>query len=95
MKAAHELANLYWYQGKYQDAEPISLEVAQRRRRVPGDEHPETLRVNFDLASLYLAEKRLDLMEPLAERTLEIQQRVSGPEHPDTLSSMNIFNPCT
>jgi serine/threonine protein kinase len=89
LAAAHELANLYWYQNKVMEAESIYLEVAERRLRVLGEDHPDTLKVNYDMASLYLLQKRYDKFEPLALRTLKAQERVLGPEHLDTQRSLN------
>ncbi len=46
------------------------------RRKVLGDEHPDTLKVQSDIASLYSLQKRLDEAERLARKTLELQTRV-------------------
>ena len=89
LAAAHELANLYWYQNKLPEAETIYLEVAERRGRVLGEEHPATLKAKYDLASLYLVQRRMDEFEPLALRTLKTQERVLGLEHPDTQDSLS------
>ena len=32
----HALANIFWYRARYQDAEPLYLDVVQRRTRVLG-----------------------------------------------------------
>ena len=49
-RAGSSLAGVYWDQGKYQQAEPIYVEVAEARRRVLGEEHPVYLNSLNDLA---------------------------------------------
>jgi serine/threonine protein kinase/tetratricopeptide (TPR) repeat protein len=89
LATAHQLANLYWYDRKLDDAERLYIYVLEGRRRLFGEEHPDTLKTKFDLASLYSLEKRTDEAERLTADTLVVQRRVLGPDHPDTLSSMN------
>jgi tetratricopeptide (TPR) repeat protein len=48
------LAALYAKQGKYAQAEPLSLKTLEVRRRVLGDEHPDTLRSMNNLGLLYV-----------------------------------------
>lgn len=88
LKTANQLANLFWYQGKFQSAEPLYLEVVEGRRKLLGDEHPDTLKANYDLGSLYALQKRWADAERVISKTIAIQRRVLGPEHPDTLGSM-------
>ena len=89
LTATHALANLYWYLGRYDEAEPLYLSVVDARRRVLGDEHRDTLRAEFDLASLYVLQKRWDVAEPLLQKTLAAQQRTIGDTDPDTWESLH------
>ena len=93
LKALHQLADLLWYEGRqieseqpryFEEAERLYLEVEAGRRKVLGEEHPDTLKVQSDIASLYSLQKRLDEAEKLARKTLDQQTRVIGAEHPDT-----------
>jgi tetratricopeptide (TPR) repeat protein len=59
------------------------------KRRVLGQEHPETLSTINNLAGLYRDQGKYVLAEPLLTNLLEVRRRVLGPEHPDTLISMN------
>ena len=59
------------------------------RRRVLGEEHPDTLSTMNHLATLYGRQGRYAEAEPLLVKTLEIQRRVRGAEHPETLRFMN------
>jgi serine/threonine protein kinase/lipopolysaccharide biosynthesis regulator YciM len=89
VSAVHELANLYWYQGRLTDAEPLYLAVVQCRRRSLGEEHRDTLRASYDLASLYMEQRRWTEAERLGRATIETQTRVLGGDHPDTLDSIS------
>ena len=78
-----------WYQGKYREAEPLYRDIVERRTRVLGADHPDTLRANYDLASLYVKQKRWEEYEDLSRDTLARQRRVLGDNHPDTLASLS------
>jgi tetratricopeptide (TPR) repeat protein len=64
----------------------LSLET---RRRVLGNEHPETLTMLNNLATLLKAEGRLTEAETYMREALETRRRVLGDEHPDTIASLN------
>jgi len=83
------LANLYWNQGRYAEAEPLYLETLETRKRVLGDDHPDTLHSMNNLAIVYLDQGRYAEAEPLHLETLETRKRVLGDDHPNTLASMN------
>jgi len=85
---ANDLANAYWYQNKFQNAEPLYKHVVDQRTKLLGAEHQATLRSNYDLASLYLADGRFEDAERLMKTTLDAQRRVLGEEHLDTIDSM-------
>ena len=93
LKSLHQLADLLWYKGRqseaeqpryFQEAEQVYLEVEAGRRKILGDNHPDTLKVQSDIASLYSLQKRLDEAEQLARKTLDLQTRALGAEHADT-----------
>ncbi len=93
LKSLHQLADLLWYQGYqkeaerpryFAEAERIYLEVDASRRKVLGELHADTLKVESDIASLYSLQKRLDEAEALARKTLDLQTQVLGAEHRDT-----------
>ena len=88
LAAINELANLYWFQERYTEAEPLYLEAVESSARVLGDEHPATLRARYDLASLYGRQTRWAKAEELQRQILAIQQRALGPNHRDTLASL-------
>jgi tetratricopeptide (TPR) repeat protein len=102
LTSLHQLADLLWYQGRqieseqpryFAEAERIYLEVDAGRRKVLGELHPDTLKVESDLASLYSLQKRLQDAETLARKTLELQTKVLGADHPDTrISQVTLQN---
>jgi non-specific serine/threonine protein kinase/serine/threonine-protein kinase len=87
--SAHQLANVYWYQRKLDDAERLYVDVLSRRQRLLGEDHPDTLKAKSDLASMSLLRKRPAEAERLTAEVLAVQRRVLGADHPDTLSTMN------
>ncbi|KZL79726.1 tpr domain protein, partial [Colletotrichum incanum] len=47
------LASTYWNQGRWKEAEELEVRVMEMRKRVLGDEHPDTLTSIANLASTY------------------------------------------
>ena len=60
----------------------------EKRKRVLGGDHPDTLRGMCDLGALYSEMDRLDETERLWRTALEGQKRVLGEDHMDTLGTM-------
>ena len=86
----NNLANVLREQGQWQEAEQMHREVLEVRRRVLGQEHPDTL---ASMSNLAIVPPRARPMAKEAEQmhreVLEVQGRVLGQEHPRTLASMN------
>ncbi|CAK0911477.1 unnamed protein product [Prorocentrum cordatum] len=77
--AAQRLGNVLLAQGSA---------VLERRERMLGPEHPDTLIAVSCQASLLRARGRLQETEPLYRRVLEASERTLGLEHRDTLTSV-------
>ncbi len=75
--------------GLYPEAQRQLEHALDLRRRVLGEEHPDTLGTMNDLAYQYLNQGKYAQTEPLYTKVLEIRRRVLGAEHPGTLTSMN------
>ncbi|MDH3254004.1 MAG: serine/threonine-protein kinase [Acidobacteriota bacterium] len=75
--------------GRLERSEPQLVMALETRKRVLGDEHPETLSSINNLASLYQNQGRYAEAEPLYLTNIEAQKRVLGDDHLQTLSSMN------
>jgi non-specific serine/threonine protein kinase/serine/threonine-protein kinase len=63
--------------------------VLEKRRRVLGEEHPDTLLSISNMGVLLRAQGKLDQAEPYYREALEKRRRVLGEEHPDTLASVS------
>ena len=70
-----------WYLGKFREAEPLYRHIVERRTRLLGADHQDTLRANYDLASLYAQQKRWEEYDRLSSDTLARQRRVLGDNH--------------
>jgi tetratricopeptide (TPR) repeat protein len=85
----HWIADLYYLQGRYGEAEAPYLRSLQIRQQQLGEDHPDTATSLNNLAELYRAMGRYGEAEPLYERTLAIFEQQLGKDHPDTASSLN------
>ncbi|OSS50032.1 hypothetical protein B5807_05248 [Epicoccum nigrum] len=74
--------------GKYKGAEELFVQVMQARKRVLGDEHPDTLSSMANLASTYRNQGRWKEAEELEVQVMQTSKRVLGDEHPRTLRSL-------
>ena len=71
--------------GLYRDAQPLLEAALQTRRRVVGQDHPDTLASANALANLYWFQGKYREAEPLYRDIVERRTRVLGADHPDTL----------
>ena len=87
----NNLAYTFNFQGYfcYAEAKNLNEHVLEIRRKVLGDEHPDTLTSMHNLASVLSFQGYCADAKELDEYVLEIRRKVLGDEHPDTLSSMN------
>jgi tetratricopeptide (TPR) repeat protein len=87
--AASIFANMYRDQGRWKEAEELFVQVMETRKRVLGEEHPDTLTSMANLASTFWNQGRWKEAEELEVQAMETRKRVLGEKHPDTLTSMN------
>ena len=87
----NSLANLYWDQGKYGEAEPLFKRALAIREKALGPEHSDVATTLKDLAILYLDQLRYGEAEPLFKRSLEITEKALGPEHLDVAFSLENY----
>jgi tetratricopeptide (TPR) repeat protein len=83
------IGNAYHSLGNYPAAQLQHERALEIRRKVLGEEHPETLDAMSNLALVYQEQGQLDKAELLDVQVLELSRRVLGEEHEDTLTSMN------
>ena len=89
LASMHNLAILYWNQGRHDEAEALCVKTLEMRRHILGEEDPTTLGSMNLLAIVYMDQGRFDEAEQLQLKTLQIKERVLGAEHPTTLASMH------
>jgi DNA polymerase III delta prime subunit len=85
---AWKCAMALYSDGQYKAAEELFVQVMETRKRVLGDEHPDTLISMNNLASTYRDQGRSNEAEELEVQVMQTRKRVLGDEHPDTLTSM-------
>jgi hypothetical protein len=69
------LALLYQKQGRYADAESLHVATLEKRKRVLGEEHPDTLTSMHELTLLYQIQGRHDEARPLISASLEAKKK--------------------
>ncbi len=82
------MGEVYASLGLYPKALPILEQSVATRRRLLGEEHPDTLAAMSDLARLYGSMGRRAEAEKLDDRILETRRRLLGEENPKTLEAM-------
>ncbi|KAH7233835.1 uncharacterized protein BKA55DRAFT_598050 [Fusarium redolens] len=75
--------------GRWNDAALSQREVFEKRQRILGDEHPDTITAMSNLANTLSDQGKLDEAASMMKEVLEERQRILGDEHPDTISAMN------
>jgi CHAT domain-containing protein/Tfp pilus assembly protein PilF len=85
----HNLAVLYYAQGKYSQAEPLYQRALAIFEKLLGKEHPDVATSLNTLAALYDAQGKYSQAEPLYQRALAIREKLLGKEHPDVATSLN------
>jgi tetratricopeptide (TPR) repeat protein len=78
-----------YQQGKYNEAIPLAEQVLAIRKKVLGDNHPDTATSLNNLALLYKSQGRYSEAEPLYQQALAIRKQQLGDNHPDTATSLN------
>ena len=85
---ASRLALTYSEQGRWKEAEVLEFVVMEKRKRLLGDDHPNTLTNMANLANTYRIQGRWKEAEMLQDVVMEKNKRLLGDDHPDTLGSM-------
>jgi tetratricopeptide (TPR) repeat protein len=88
LNLASKCARALYSDGRYKEAEELHVQVMQTRKRVLGDDHPDTLISMVNLALTYSNQGRWKEAEELEVQVMQTEKRLLGDEHPDTLTSM-------
>jgi hypothetical protein len=83
---------MYSNQGRWKEAEELQVQVMQTRKRVLGDEHPDTLTSMNNLAITLELQSRHKEALALIDLCFQSRRKVLGEQHPDTQSSLSALN---
>jgi tetratricopeptide (TPR) repeat protein len=89
MDLAWKVGNCLDSDGRWKEAKTLLVQVMEFRKKVLGDEHPDTLGSMNNLAFLFGSQGKYEAAEPLFKETLRLRKKVLGDEHPDILTSIN------
>ena len=70
--------------GRWNEAALSLWEVLEKRQRILGDEHPDTIMAMHNLANTLSNQGKLDEAALMMREVLEKSQRILGDDHPDT-----------
>ena len=85
----NNLARLYYFQGRYNDAEPLFLQSLDILKLQLGNDHPDVAQSLNNLAQLYYSQGRYNDAELLYLQSLDILKRQLGYDHPDVATNLN------
>jgi serine/threonine protein kinase/tetratricopeptide (TPR) repeat protein len=83
------LAKRYRDLGLYDASFPLQKQAVDVRRRVLGEEHPDTLNSISNMGALLHRQGKYAAAEAYYREALEKRRRVLGEEHPDAIESIN------
>ncbi|KAH8806925.1 hypothetical protein DL96DRAFT_1764005, partial [Flagelloscypha sp. PMI_526] len=85
-----ELGSVYRSMGLYEDAEKFEKHVMDKKKKLFGDSHLETVDAQARLALTYAKQpSRLDKAAALQSHVLDMRAHLQGAEHPDTIDAMS------
>src|SRR5256885_1199622 len=76
-------------EGKFDESESLYREALDKRRRLLGNKHPQTLVSISDMGTLLRERDKLNEAEPFMREAVETYRQVLGEDHPSTLIAMN------
>lgn len=79
------LAEVYWNQAKYRQAEPFAKQLVEVLEIVHGPDHLKVGSAAGDLAMLYHWQGKYGQAEPLYKRALAIKKKLLGDNHPEVV----------
>ncbi len=83
------LAELYYYQGRYEEAEPLYKEAVALDREILPANHPDLATDLNSLALLYKSQGRYEEAEPLYKEVVAIAREALPAMHPDLAVHLN------
>jgi hypothetical protein len=89
---AWKCAMALYSDGQYEAAKELDVQVMETRKRVLGDEHPDTLNSIHNLAYTLESQSRHKEALALIDLCFQSCRKVLGEQHPDTQSSLRALN---
>lgn len=77
----------YGLGGRWREAEQLEVQMMETRKRVLGQEHPDTLTSMHNLAYTWKTQGRVTQAVHFMEECIRLRLRILGANHPNTLSS--------
>jgi hypothetical protein len=77
------VGQVLWEEGRWKEGEELDVKLMEARRRLLGEEHPDTIRVTADLAYTKRALEQNDAAIDSMTRSATASSRVLGYNHPD------------
>ena len=88
------LADLYNSKGEYDRALQLFEECLAKRKRILGEDHPDTLESLNDFAAFFESQGQYDRALQLFEECLSKRSRIFGVDHPDTKDALITHSSC-
>ncbi|KAJ7713112.1 hypothetical protein B0H16DRAFT_1622812 [Mycena metata] len=82
------LASTYHGMSEFQKAEELEVPVLEKRRKLLGVDHPDTLRAMANLASTHYTLGDLNKALGLGVEVLQKRRQLLGDKHPHTIHAM-------
>jgi eukaryotic-like serine/threonine-protein kinase len=85
----HVMGTVYYGLGLYKEAEPLLTQALDIRRRVLGQNHPDTVASLAELARVLGMAGRFPEEEKLQRQVVDIRRRTLGPANLDTITAIS------
>ncbi|MCZ2073943.1 MAG: tetratricopeptide repeat protein [Bryobacteraceae bacterium] len=86
----YELANVYFYAGRYQESEALNQRVLAMNRRIYGERHPKVAEVLVNLGAIKQDSGYYKEAEEFHRQSLQITRSFYGDDHYRTASSLTM-----
>ena len=83
-----ELANVYFYQGQYDQSEKLNNQALEIDRRLSGDENPAVAQELNNLGAIAMNRGDYPASEGFYRRALAITEKWYGTDHPETAANL-------
>ncbi|MBS0196131.1 MAG: serine/threonine protein kinase [Planctomycetes bacterium] len=94
-QSLHQCAAAYWWNGRYDEAQPLYERSLAIRRSLYGEEHPDIAFSLTHLAACYIKQGKLEESKATYEKALAMRRKLAKtPNDPDVAASLNNLAKC-